>query len=710
MVSVNGTLHIDKKWDLAFLFENLQDLLDENNIEEARIFADNALSEAQIQENTEWAAKFQEVLNQLAQTRNLYEDRLEVSKNVVQVIQVKSDDLTDMKGIGPTIALKLKTNGFNTIKDIANSMPEQIARIPGIGVATASKMITNAKEFINGSEEHAFPINKNQQPIVPIENISQKRLESQSQKRNSPHKNLNEWFNTTNQEQNESEVVSNTFTEEKFGSPTAEITRIEEKPIEINEEKIVEEEHEEDDLSFVEEHEVKPLRHQVSNSYFPRRVNTETYEVQARSHINESQMEKVLIPLSKPVRAQETKVNGNREIEKAYKIDKNYIYQKIARTIKDQQFHEIPLNIHEMREFRRGIDNFGCKIITVSNNKRLIMLIPLKFLPSRNPLMVSEMKVLKPVGESESSSLQYIQDSIAEAHARQLKKVSDAMFDSFTNGGTLYNLISSYLGLDAIVQKGFKQKPLFMASGEVEYEIIIDPILVTNNSVFSIEKTIPFPYQKSSNLHIVKLERLEELMEYLEQKHALLATQDSSSNALVEQLKMKNIFYKNIKNYSLPFLVFGGLFSLFLLMQMGDLVRLFISLGFALIFIYGGAIMLVLYRYFQTSNEMTIDFKTPHHEKRVELPNEDLILINEEFSEEWMAQLEHEVNKKVDTLNKNKFTTFRIRKSTIEPKNEQDSMIDNEIQLDVETEFERDQDLNTLDDPVLSKYRSFLDD
>ena len=60
------------------------------------------------------------------------------------------EDLTKLKGIGPSIALKLKSNGFSSIQEIAQATSEQITQIQGIGATTANKMISNAKEFING--------------------------------------------------------------------------------------------------------------------------------------------------------------------------------------------------------------------------------------------------------------------------------------------------------------------------------------------------------------------------------------------------------------------------------------------------------------------------------------------------------------------------------------------------------------------------------
>jgi hypothetical protein len=156
-------------------------------------------------------------------------------------------------------------------------------------------------------------------------------------------------------------------------------------------------------------------------------------------------------------------------------------------------------------------------------------------------------------------------------------------------------------------------------------------------------------------------------------------------------------------------------------MQMGDLVRLFTSLGFALIFIYLGVITLVFYRYFQATNNMTIQFKTPHYEKRYVLPKEDFILISEEFSEEWMTQLEYEVTyrsgEKPVKLKKNSFPAFLSKKSIYETEKEKVFIINDQGNqepfetgaLIMETEFEREQDLNQ-NNTILSKYQSFLDD
>jgi len=722
MVSVNGTLQLEKKWDFAFLFKNLQEIVNENQVEQAIKFAENALYEAQIQKNAEWTAKFQNTLERLAQIRNLNDNQLQVSKSNIQVIQENIEDLTCVKGIGPTIALKLNSNGFNTLQEIVNSTPERIARIPGIGVVNANKMIINANEYLNRSE--VFSKMQEHPTSEPKKLILQERTKLYSQNSKPIISNLNDWFNECkNQERNEKETVSSSLDEESihdFSSPIPDVET------EIRAPEINEKEFEEENPFFSEEDEAKPLRNQVSTSRSTLRVNsdmnrTDRNELRMGSRVGVPEMENPLIKLQETGDGSMSKINRDSIPETPPEIERNQFYQQISSIIKVNQFHEIPLNRQDMKEFQRGIDFLGCKIITVSNNSRLIMLIPIKYYFSRNYLIVSEKRILKHLSTNEASSLKYVPDSITEAHARQLKKVSDTIFESFTSKGTLFTLLSKYLGLEILVQRGIKQKPLFVTSGDVEYKIIIDPILITNQSFSSIEKTIPFPYQYSSNIHFIELEELQELIEYLEQKYTLLMTQGSSSNALIKQLEMKNSFYRNAKNYSLPFLGFGALFSLFLVMQMGDLVRLFTSLGFALIFIYLGAITLVFYRYFQATNNMTIQFKTPHYEKRYVLPKEDLILIREDFSEEWMTQLEYEVTyrsvEKPVKLEKNNFTAFLSKKSIYEPKKEKVTMINDQGNhkpfeteaLTIETEFEREEDLNQ-NDPVLSKYQSFLDD
>jgi len=56
-------------------------------------------------------------------------------------------ELLQLAGVGPKAAKTLEDCGFNTIEKISKATAEEIAGLPGIGLATAEKMIISAKEF-----------------------------------------------------------------------------------------------------------------------------------------------------------------------------------------------------------------------------------------------------------------------------------------------------------------------------------------------------------------------------------------------------------------------------------------------------------------------------------------------------------------------------------------------------------------------------------
>ncbi|MHA1796865.1 MAG: helix-hairpin-helix domain-containing protein [Candidatus Helarchaeota archaeon] len=59
-----------------------------------------------------------------------------------------TEELERVRGIGPVAALNLIKAGVRTIEDVANSKPEELAWIKGIGINSAKKIIKNAKELL----------------------------------------------------------------------------------------------------------------------------------------------------------------------------------------------------------------------------------------------------------------------------------------------------------------------------------------------------------------------------------------------------------------------------------------------------------------------------------------------------------------------------------------------------------------------------------
>ena len=80
---------------------------------------------------------------------------VEPPKEVIEEIEVEPPkevieefDLSLIDGIGPKTAMVLKDHGFDTVEKIAKISVEELSQVPGIGQATAEKVINNAKDFL----------------------------------------------------------------------------------------------------------------------------------------------------------------------------------------------------------------------------------------------------------------------------------------------------------------------------------------------------------------------------------------------------------------------------------------------------------------------------------------------------------------------------------------------------------------------------------
>jgi len=59
-----------------------------------------------------------------------------------------SNELERVRGIGPVAANKLNKAGVRSIEEVANSKPEELAWIKGIGNISAKRIIYNANELL----------------------------------------------------------------------------------------------------------------------------------------------------------------------------------------------------------------------------------------------------------------------------------------------------------------------------------------------------------------------------------------------------------------------------------------------------------------------------------------------------------------------------------------------------------------------------------
>lgn len=67
--------------------------------------------------------------------------------------EISEPQITDIMGVGAKTAMILKDMGFRNIDDIVNAKPEDVTKVPGVGVTTAKKIIYGARALKTMKEE-----------------------------------------------------------------------------------------------------------------------------------------------------------------------------------------------------------------------------------------------------------------------------------------------------------------------------------------------------------------------------------------------------------------------------------------------------------------------------------------------------------------------------------------------------------------------------
>lgn len=80
---------------------------------------------------------------------------------------ITKTDITKIRGIGPSVAEKLRDAGFNSIEQIANNSVSQLTAIRGIGQATAQKIMEGANSLLPRKNLNDFP--ESRQLSTPVQ-------------------------------------------------------------------------------------------------------------------------------------------------------------------------------------------------------------------------------------------------------------------------------------------------------------------------------------------------------------------------------------------------------------------------------------------------------------------------------------------------------------------------------------------------------------
>jgi hypothetical protein len=473
-----------------------------------------------------------------------------------------TDDLTKINGIGPGTAEKLNARRIYTYRQLAELTPEKLSEAPGVGIATARKFIEEAKNLLGEFQEQTTEILKKEKETEVANVIVEEELPQEELQR----------------EENPIETIQKPWFSDKFNYSrlSASHPAILERS---SKESIIK-------IEEIEEIEDQP-QEQIDNIF-----NEESFVVEKPKSLEEDSREETsFVP----------EISEIFEIENVPKISKirderEETKTKIEKSLKNSGYYEIPSSLEALIPFFRNIDCIWSKIVSVNNNLKLIFLVPIKLCDLEGTILINEEKIsYKTYSKAQKS------DSVLTAnhYTDNLLRIKDIIFEDVVNGEKFRNFFQKYLQVRFTAEESAKNKKLFFVSGQTQYKVLIEPILLTKIPAKCLEKSILFPYQRKTNLHIVDRSSIAKLLRFLEKKYQLIESRDKRTNSIELYQNADNKFRSNLRMASLPFLGYSIVLFVIYFSQLHFLLRLFNNIGFAVIGIY---LFLIAYFYLKFYN------------------------------------------------------------------------------------------------------------
>ncbi len=560
------------------------------------------------------------------------------------VVEPSRDDLTKIKGIGSTTAEKLYNAKIISVKQIAEMTPERLSETPGIGLATATKFITAAKYFLESSSKEEIvrePIQVQEEPKVEstfpsIEHYEIEEVIVEEVKEIEEKEVFNDEPNTeTEMEENfdSSQTQEKHFSNKhNYSSLTASYPPISEhrkritNPIEV-EEVVLEE----------EELTVEPKMIQIpENIEFTTQPEIEQIEEYEKEEV-ESTQEIVLEGDEVELTSEEP-----RKIDFEYSKDEtfeSFIHQQISDTFKDAGCYEIPRSLESLKRFTSNLDYLGCKLVKFSNDVRILFLFPVKRFDREGTVLVDERKIeLKSYPSKKDLGAYYD----VEQTAKDLLQVRDSMYEDIANGQNVLAFFQKYLQINLSLEKGFGNKSAVFLSGATQYKVFIEPILLCCNPPRSMEKSLAFPYQRSTNLHAVTRTDLNPLVKFLEKKNQMIEKRTKKTSSIKEYRQAEDILRSSVRYASIPVFGYSATLLIVYFAELYFLLRLFNTIGFAVVGIYLSLLAFFYFRAYKTKKEFTNQFETPYYQQNLEFSETDLLDFKVELTDELLTQFGYE--------------------------------------------------------------------
>lgn len=597
---------------------------------------------------------------------------------------IAKENLTLVKGVGSRVSQWLNKANIFSVSDLAHSTSEDLSDIKGIGPSTAIKIIDEAKLHLRTKKLSEFSVEGGDVKLKNIQ-INDTQLEP-----------------ALNRIDDDSEESGDTL--------VAETGDFEEN------ENIVDGYEEDGELS----------RGSEGDDFEGEIVHSEL-------SINEE-----VIPPADPVDLK-PQIESQEFIPPTFETGP-FIEQEVGLTLSPEvhqggeiisldESHQLEVNVRERLEengFRIiektaqlqdvifKIDILAVKFVTDFSYRKkksngltdLIIIIPVVLSDLKGPLIVSANKIEYSAIEVEND---FYVKMLPMSFLDTLRMTEETIRTNLLEEAALFQLFNEFPDIKLSCAKTFTKKNLYFYSRGRQFEILIEPLVISQNKVGFKEKILPFAYHKDSNTHVLQLEQLSDYLDYIEKKYVLLESYTEKKSLLVLHSKSGERLGKGLL-FTIGFAIYGLVFITIFASQAYSLLSFVINLGFGLIALWAITVLYLVLGYSKSVSNIKREFSTPYYKRNLHLDNPSLELINENLASTLMEQFSYEclgknsgfkIIEKIERENSQNF----LQNKTIRKKVNETDLFEEENTQEI-----KNQNSSKVKNERIRKYSSFLED
>ena len=593
--------------------------------------------------------------------------QMQVNKTVEENSFEDAEDLTIIKGIGPSVAEKLNKAGIQNISQLITKNPNFLSSIRGISAESAKKIINEGKQILENTlfKIDDPPSNNNIQnsPSLPVNVKNNKKIEDISNQdpfdtdfeieevknnivqdpidiiKEEEEVEVKEIYNKYEEVEEEEEEGEKNIDQDLFANAEKiDFSKIIQDPIDITREVKEVKEKIEEDIDQVPSNN-DDLESIIGNFLEISNKEAEMSDFSERTTILQS--ERIDPVRNNTLEEYDTLSNEQHQVSYIKKI-----VSKAEVLLKGADYFFINKKSIVPEIIQSHVDFVSVKIININNNLKCLIITPVKISNFKGTMILSKDKTDYAPANDKINFSDTEKKIISNDGIERLIKAQELIFQDLISEGELFDFFQNFLKIKISIEKTLSHKNLFFRTGNLQYKIIINPILLCLKTPAFLVKSIPFPYQKKSNVHFIEFERLINLLEFQEKKYSIIETYSKDKNSLEQYFGSYNKFVKDIRIFSSPFLIVGFVLLFIILFQIDlfdiGIWLLIISISIGGIFFYSLLFSFLFYKFHLKNSFIKKDFLIPYYQKNIEIDEQDLSLINEDLTPELLEQFTYE--------------------------------------------------------------------